>query len=255
MLLGLMKKARISFKPVSAMTSGDFDETWAFVDQFVNWTRDAFVSSAQMYEELMTFRAGGALVGIGFITHLSIGPKGSESILILTSLIFVKEAYRGQNLVQKAGLRSFLRQRLKHPKRPIYWLFMARSYKSYLLLSRNFETYWPRPGAEFPADMRALLDEAATRVHGDLWDARRGLLLLSKPSPWRDGQMDLDERVLMDPHARYFEERAPRWRTEEALGCLCPLTLGNWLSLGRKWVGRLRRTPGAPRAARVRRSP
>ena len=91
----------------------------------------------------------------------------------------IREHWRGRNLVQKLGARTFLAARLRYPFRPIYWFFDSLSYKSYLLLPRNFRTFWPRYDAPTPEPQAALIDQLATQTYGPAWRPARGVVVRS----------------------------------------------------------------------------
>ena len=89
--------------------------------------------------------------------------------MIYTAHVIIREAWRGLNLLQKLGARTFLATRLRHPLQPIYWFFDTFSYKSYLLLPRNFREYWPRREERTPERYAALIDQLAAQMYGGAW--------------------------------------------------------------------------------------
>ncbi|HEX5126843.1 MAG TPA: hypothetical protein VFW00_08885, partial [Rhodocyclaceae bacterium] len=97
-----------------------------------------------------------ALVGMASVDVFPMEFEGRKLAVIYTSHVLLHEAYRGHNLIQRVGFRSFLETRLRYPLRPIYWFFDTFSYKSYLLLPRNFRDYWPRFDRPTPAWEQAL---------------------------------------------------------------------------------------------------
>jgi hypothetical protein len=238
-----MPPARLYFQPVGSISPEFLGEAWAFIDRFVVWSRRGFETAVRGYSEALIYRCSEnrTIVGLAFLKEVRVIIEGRPTLLLVTALTVIDERFRGQNLIQRAGLRCFVRARLKNPTVPIYWLFMARSYKSYLLLSRNFRYYWPRPDHGCPPHEKALLDAAAQVTYGDLWDGERGVVSLPDPCPWRPGVLDLTPEALEDPDVRYFVERAPGWQDAESLGCLCPLTLRNWAWVVGRLVARTRR--------------
>ena len=61
----------------------------------------------------------------------------------------------GQTALQIAFLKFIIRYKLSHPLMPVYWFLISKGYKTYLLLSRNFPTYWPRHDRETPHPARS----------------------------------------------------------------------------------------------------
>ena len=112
------------------------------------------------------FRMNGALLGMAAIDIYPAEFRGRKIVVISTAHVLIRENWRGRNLVQKLGLRTFLAARLRYPLRPIYWFFDTFSYKSYLLLPRNFRTFWPRRDA---ADARAAGGAHRSAGHADIW--------------------------------------------------------------------------------------
>src|SRR5207247_8984780 len=86
----------------------------------------------------------GVMVCIAAIDVYRAGFRSETSTIIFTSSVVIDEPYRRHNVIQRIGLRFYLRARLNHAFRPIYWFFDTFSYKSYGLLPRNFVEYWPR---------------------------------------------------------------------------------------------------------------
>lgn len=92
--------------------------------------------------------------------------QGRRLAIIYTVHVLLYEEYRGHNLIQRLGLRMFLKTRLKFPFRSIYWFFDTYSYKGYLLLPRNFWKSWPHPERTMPKREQALRSHLALRTYG-----------------------------------------------------------------------------------------
>jgi hypothetical protein len=225
----------MSFQPIASFSPKLVDETWAFMNTFLSFPRQDFEETIKPYSEAVIFRnaRGREIVGFGCLKEVLVTVEGRKNICIFSSLVAIDENYRGRNLGQRAGLQSFLRARLRHPTTPIYWLFCTRSYRSYLVLSRNFAEHWPRPDRDIPPAQNALLDATFRQVYGDLWDAEKGVVRDYTPR-WREGALEPNERALRDPAARYFFSRVPLAPEPEMalLACMCPLSLRNWASVG-----------------------
>jgi hypothetical protein len=155
--------------------------------------------------------------------------------------VLLLEPYRGQNILQKLGAASFLKMRLRHPLLPIYWFYDTFSYKSYLLMPRNFTTYWPRRDLPTPEFVSAFMDQLASRMYGASWQPERGIAVRSGQKRLRPGAAPLEATALDDPDLAFYTRMNPGHAEGDMLVCLAPLTLGNWLALVRKAFARLRR--------------
>jgi hypothetical protein len=158
--------------------------------------------------------------------------------VINTSHVLIRENWRGRNLIQKLGFRTFLATRARFPFRPIYWFFDTFSYKSYLLLPRDFRQYWPRHDQATPGSRAALIDQLATRLYGPAWRPARGIAVRSGQKRLRAHAAPLALSADMSPDIRFFAAANPGHAEGDMLVCLCPLTLGNWLTVARRALAR-----------------
>ena len=189
------------------------------------------------------FRMNGVLLGMAAIDTHPAEFRGRKIAVISTTHVLIRENWRGRNLVQKLGLRTFLAARLRYPFRPIYWFFDTFSYKSYLLLPRNFRTFWPRRDAPTPAPQAALIDQLATQTYGPAWRPARGVAVRSGQKRLRATAAPLTLAPGAAPDLEFFARANPGHAEGDMLICLCPLSTSNWLTLARKAVQRLRRRP------------
>ena len=156
-----------------------WDEIWTLTQEFYDVERDYAEAELRRRQSIAMFRMNGALLGMAAIDIQVTEFRGRRLAAISTAHVLIRENWRGRNLIQKLGMRMFLRARLRHPLRPIYWFFDTFSYKSYLLLPRNFRTYWPRHDQPTPEPRAALIDQLATQAYGPAWRPARGLAVRS----------------------------------------------------------------------------
>jgi hypothetical protein len=220
------------------LTPGDWDDIWTLTDEFYDVERAYAEAELRKRERIALFRMNGALLGMASITIYAEDFRGRRVIVINTSHVLIRENWRGRNLIQKLGFRTFLGARLRHPFRPIYWFFDTFSYKSYLLLPRNFRRFWPRHDEPTPEPRAALIDQLATRVYGPAWRPARGIAVRSGRKRLRATTAPLALTADSSPNLRFFAAANPGHAEGDMLICLCPLTLGNWLSVARRALAR-----------------
>lgn len=239
--MGGQDRVHTIVRPAAALREEDWQELWELNRQFFDVERWYAETELFRRELIATFRVEGQLIGMACIDILPVRFRGRPIAVILTTHVLLREEWRGRNLIQKLGWRTWLRTKLRYPFRPIYWFFDTYSYKSYLLLPRNFVAYWPRRDAPMPETERALIDQLAIQHYGSGWRPGRGLVLRSGRERLRETTAPLSEAELADPDIRFFAEANPGHADGDMLLCLCPLTLRNWLSVGRKALERRRR--------------
>jgi hypothetical protein len=225
----------------STISPAQWEEIWTLTQEFYDVERDFVETELRRRQRIAFFRMNGALLGMAAIDVHRHDFRGRPLMAIATSNVIIRENWRGRNLVQGLGFRTFLATRLRHPLRPIYWFFDTSSYKSYLLLPRNFRTWWPRADAPTPEPVAALMDELATRAYGPAWRPARGIVVRSGRKRMRETAAPLELTAESDPDLRFFATANPGHAEGDMLICLCPLTLSNWLTLARRALMRRRR--------------
>jgi len=216
------------------LTPADWDDIWALTDEFYDVEREYAEAELRKRERIALFRMNGALLGMASITIYTEKFRGRRLAVINTSHVLIRENWRGRNLIQKLGFRIFLATRLRYPLRPIYWFFDTFSYKSYLLLPRNFRRFWPRHDEPTPEPRTALIDQLATHLYGPAWRPARGIAVRSGQKRLRTTAAPLALTAESGRDLRFFAAANPGHAEGDMLVCLCPLTLGNWLSVARR---------------------
>jgi hypothetical protein len=217
-----------------------WDEIWHLTHKFYECER-SYIEAALMRRQqiaLVRDRKTRALVGMASIDIIHTSFGGRMLTALYTSHVLLLEEFRGLNLIQRVGFRSFLAVRLRHPLQPIYWFFDTFSYKSYLLLPKNFREFWPRFDQATPRPVAALIDHLATQVYGADWQPATGLVAASGRKRLREETAPVTSTLLQIADVAFFARANPNHTTGEMLVCLCPLSAKNWLSAGTRALAR-----------------
>jgi hypothetical protein len=229
-----MDRVRTTVRATTAITPREWDDIWTLTSEFYDVERDYAEAELRRRQSIALFHMNGALLGMAAIDIFATRFRGRHIAVISTAHVLIRENWRGRNLIQKLGLRTFLRTRLRYPLHPIYWFFDTFSYKSYLLLPRNFRSFWPRFDEPTPEPRAALIDQLATQVYGPAWRRARGLAVRSGQKRLRETAAPLVLLPDAGPDLLFFAHMNPGHAEGDMLVCLCPLTLSNWLSVARK---------------------
>ncbi len=241
-----MSKPRVLMQivPVDAVSQATWDEVWQLTRRFYDTARPVIEPKLKAHDSLALFRSAAddnkALVGMAAIAVERLDFQGERLLMIFTSHTIVEEAYRGSNLIQRAGFRTFLKSCLRHPWRRKFWIFDTFSYKSYLLLPRNLATFWPRHDMPTPPWEAALMGHYGQQKYGAAWQAD-GVVMRSSEKRLLSGVAALDASLLRNPDIAFFARRNPAHAQGDMLLCLCPLSLANWWAIASKAIGRLRK--------------
>ena len=235
-------RTTIEYVPVAALSPAQWDEAWRFAERFTDTVRAVFEASVREKKEAVFLRERGSrrLVGMGTVDVYTVDHAGERRIVIYPGNTLLDPDVRGANIVQRVGVRCFLRERLRHPRRPIYLFYDTFSYKSYVMLPRNFAEFWPRRDRPMPPDVAAFLDALGRQRYGERWDPSRRLC--------RRGERRLKAGVatataadLADPDIRFYVDANPGYTEGDMLAVLAPLHAGNWRAVVRNALRRLRR--------------
>ena len=234
-------KVSTTVLPARSLSSASWDEIWSLTAEFYDAERAFVETELRSRQSVALFRMNGVLLGMASIDIRPERFRGRAIAVISTTHVLLRENWRGRNLIQRLGFRTFLRARLRYPLRPIYWFFDTFSYKSYLLLPRNFVEYWPRHDRPTPEPRAALIDELAGRMYGPAWRPERGIAVRSGRLRLREFAAPLASEAEGGPDVAFFARVNPGHAEGDMLICLCPLTVRNWLSVVRKMLERRRR--------------
>lgn len=133
----------------------------------------------------------------------------------------------GAKALQRGFIAFALRHKLRHPLRPLYWLLLSKGYKTYLLLTNNFPSAFPRPGYEPPPAVRALRDRVAAAWWGREYDPTTSILHFEVPRDRvRTGVAPIDPETRERSDVAFFLEKNPRWAEGDELVCMAEIDFG-----------------------------
>lgn len=242
--------AYLQILPVGAISPGLWDDLWQLTCRFYDAERAYVERRLQAHQQLALFRDAqdDTLVGMAAIHVEPMLFQGRRILMIFTSHAIVDEAYRGQNLLQRAGMQTWLRSWLRYPLHRKIWVFDTFSYRSYLLLPRNLREFWPRYDRTTPCWEAALMEHYGRLKYGEAWQGA-GVVARSPRKRLLPHTAAFGTALLQDPNLAFFARVNPGHAEGDMLLCLCPLTFGNWWGIVSRSVLRALRRRGPPAAS------
>lgn len=243
---------KIQYVRPARLTTKDREEIWSFFSRYVRRDRSAFLAKLGRVDEVFLCRnQAGQIAAFGAVEIIEGDVGGRYAAVVSHWAAFDPEA-RGTSIPHQLGLRYYLRYRARHPLTPVYWLFTASTYKSYLLMTRNSSTYWPRPETGWPARERRIVDDVMRKTGEGSWDRETGVIRRFGASRYLEGVVADEPSALRDPQVRYYARMNPGQIHGDTLACLCPLSLENWVTIAKSaWRRTLRRLRGSSAPARI----
>ncbi|MGE0384351.1 MAG: hypothetical protein AB7Q97_06430 [Gammaproteobacteria bacterium] len=234
--------------PAHGLTPALIDRLWACYSRYVRAAREDFVHEVRAADEIVLFveSGSGALAGFDALRVVPARYGGRPCTVLYTSYADIDPVLRGRNLVERVTVGRLLRLKLRNPLRPVFLVYTASTYFSYLILPHNAVEYWPHPRTSMPPAVRSLVDAVMHDLERDGWDPAAGVVRRHGKLRYRTGVVADDPAVLADPDIAFYARLNPGQADGDTLACICPLSLRNlcraaWRMLVRRFRGR--RTP------------
>lgn len=218
------------------------DAMWGLFSRFYEGTsRPVFERDLGQKDHVILLRDDGdrSLRGFSTVQTYRRRHEGRDVVAVFSGDTVIEPAYWGQTALQIAFYRYLMRAKLRSLSVPVYWFLISKGYRTYLLLSRNFPTYWPRDGAETPGWERSLLDFLATDKFGAAYRPERGVLQFQTPEGHlRPEVAPIAPELLREADVRFFVDRNPGHAGGDELCCLGRVDLALALSFSWKQLRR-----------------
>ncbi len=229
---------RAALRPVPQLTPDEWSEVLTFGSRYFEGALEASLRTKQ--EVILLRDQAGSLVGIGGVEMFDLTVNGRTVTVIHAGNAAFADETRGQSHVQRLGFRYFLRAKGAHPLRPVYLAYTTFSWRSYLMLTRNFGVSWPRADAVMQEEVAALYELVGRRLMGERFESASGLTR-NLERRLRPEIAALPARLEQDVDARFFVQRNPGYASGDVVLCLAPLDAGNWWSVARRALRRSKR--------------
>lgn len=220
------------------------EAVWQFSQRFVRRERAEFVRKLREAERVILYRRGSRLLGLLAIDALPTRLDGRDALALHIRWAMLDRSIRRRGLLARTLARIWLAARVRQPTRPIFIIFAAATWRSYLAAASAVPC-WPRPGEETPAAIQHMATIAMRQVAGDDWEHG----ILRGKGQWRYqegliGDAEQPERDEMRLYARLNPEQAQG----DAPLCVIPTGLG--VAIQAVWRSVLQRLrPATPRAS------
>jgi len=236
--MAIAKKTYTRTVRVSRLAQNQQEMFEVFASYYDNAFLETFERDLAEKEVVFLIRCAVSRKVVGFSTlkRYQVELEGEKAPVFFSGDTIVHKDYWGKNGLGLAFGRYLLREKLKHPLRPVYWNLISKGYKTYLLLTNNFGTFYPRYDQPTPPRMQALIDACGRTLYPENYNPASGVIeFASKPGSVKDrlkGSVAcIEEEHLKNPKIAFFQQRNPRWESGDELVCLGEFTLRMFLSV------------------------
>ncbi len=244
-------RLRARIQPISALRPDQRTTLWQmFQRYYAGVKRETFEADLQDKEELILLSdRDGAIAGFSTLKTYRKTVEGRPIIVVFSGDTIIEPAFWGQTSLQRAFFRYVMKVKLEARRTPVYWYLLSKGYKTYLLLSRNFATYYPRHDISTPSFERTLIQALSVERYGAAFDPQRGVLQAEAcPGRLRSGVAPLDLSLLSADDVRFFHQQNPGHAAGDELCCLGLVDV----HLARKFCARVARKSLRESARRAR---
>lgn len=123
-----------------------------------------------------------------------------------------------------------------HPRKNIYWMLIAKGYKTYRFLPVFFKNYFPcKDQALDKNPLKNMLDFYAKFYFNNRYDDCSHLIDQGKiKDRLKEGVADIDALCQQDPHIEYFLQCNPDWKMGVELASITQVGDDNLTQLGKR---------------------
>lgn len=170
---------------------------------------------------LVSERSTKRVVGFSTMKTLDMQVNGRVVRGVFSGDTIMEKEYWGNKALHVAFFFRIIREKLRHPTRPLFWLLISKGYKTYLLMANNFLNYYPSPEGNC-ADLESLVDRYCEELFNDYYCADNKLLDFG--SGYTHLKSDVagitDEMRKNNQKIQFFEKRNPSWERGTELPCI-----------------------------------
>jgi hypothetical protein len=170
---------------------------------------------------LLWDKQSGRIAGFSTLTCTELEVNGKRALGVFSGDTILEREYWGAKALQRVFYLCMLKERLRRPIRPMFWLLISKGYKTYLLLANNFLRYYPDKDGRFDW-LEGYVDLYCRKLFPQSFCERRRLIDFGEGYTHLKGDVTpiTDEMRARSGKIRFFEQRNPTWQRGTELPCI-----------------------------------
>jgi len=176
---------------------------------------------------LLFDRNNSDLKGFSTLLQYQFELEGKKVFGVFSGDTILEKEYWGGSVLQKAFSGYMFNLKISRPFTPLYWFLISKGYKTYLLMTNNFSTHYPRFDEKTPQDFKCIMDKFAMDLYPENYNPETGLIEFPEiHDHLKDNVAPItDEMKLRSPQINFFSEVNKNWQKGSELVCLAEFTL------------------------------
>jgi hypothetical protein len=161
------------------------------------------------------------IVGFSTLMMMRFQLDGREVKGLFSGDTIIDRKYWGTNKAMICFVKILLKEKLKDPTTPLFWLLISKGYKTYLLLANNFPKHYPHYQNKF-SGLSSVVEQYCQHLYPSYYDAEQQILNFGGDYQKLRGEVAeiTDDMKLSVPKINFFEEKNPQWREGTELPCI-----------------------------------
>lgn len=215
------------YHTVDAITVQEIRDMFkVFCRYYENTTLDQFVQDLGKKTGAFVVRreTDDAIVGFSTLGIYSMVVDGRKVRGFFSGDTIVEKEYWGAGAINNAFLKRLLIEAIKDPFTAQYWFLISKGYKTFLLLSRNFPEYYPRPQAQAGKDeghMKNIVQAYCEKLFPGVLDQQNMLLDFGVGANCLKSDITpISDDMRQDKDIAFFQDCNPGWERGCELPCL-----------------------------------
>ncbi len=166
------------------------------------------------------------LQGFSTLLRVPLHMNGKKVIGVYSGDTVVNKDYWGSPALGIEFLKYLWKLKVKRLGTPVYWFLISKGYKTYLLMAKNFKTFYPRYESKTPENFKLLMDEFYGHKFPDSYHIESGLIIHHGTScALREKVSDITSDLIAEPRIAFFQNKNPDWGKGDELTCIAEMTL------------------------------
>lgn len=199
-----------------------------FSQYYDNHTKETF--EHDLFEKnhviLLRDKTNGSLQGFSTLLRVPLKKSGKKVIGVYSGDTVINKEYWGSPALGIEFLKYLWKLKVKSPGTAVYWFLISKGYKTYLLMAKNFSTYYPRFDAETPSEYKTLMNDFYSNKFGENYQSETSLIVYKgKACSLKEHVADITPELLKEPRIAFFQEQNPEWAHGNELACIAKMTL------------------------------
>lgn len=221
-----MKKINLTakYQTISKISVVDIYQMYSIYSKYyenTKWRIFLFDLSKKSGAFIIRRKDNKRVVGFSTVVNYPMTTNNKNSIGVFSGDTIIEKEYWGTRVLQVSFYKYMINLKLKNPTKNIYWLLISKGFKTYLLMSNNFEKYYPN-AVDKHGELSQVVDKYCEELFPDYYNKEERILDFGhRYQALKEGVADIDENMLSNHiNISFFEKRNPQWRRGTELPCV-----------------------------------